>query len=50
MERIKSMTPFASSVKEFMQYVDAYFLRIVFGQKCKSWYESDNEQDRAVRL
>jgi hypothetical protein len=45
MERVKSMSPLASAVKEFMQYV-AYFLLTVFDQKCKNC----NEESGLVRL
>jgi len=44
------MTPSADAVKEFMEYVDAYFLRTVFGQKCKSWYKNGKEEGRVVGL
>jgi hypothetical protein len=50
MERIKSMTPSAGAVKDFMEYVDSYFLRTVFGQKCKSWYKNGKEEGRVVGL
>ena len=49
-ERIKSMTPSAAAVKDFMEYTDAYFLRTVFGQKCKSWYKNGKEEGRVVGL
>jgi hypothetical protein len=50
MERIKSMMPSAGAVKDFMEYTDAYFLRTVFGQKCKSWYKNGKEEGRVVGL
>jgi hypothetical protein len=50
MERIKSMTPSPAAVKDFMEYLDAYFLRTVFGQKCKSWYKNGKEEGRVVGL
>ena len=35
MERIKSTTPSATAVNEFMQYVHTYFPRTVFGQNVR---------------
>jgi cation diffusion facilitator CzcD-associated flavoprotein CzcO len=50
LERIKWMVPSAGAVRDFMQYVDAYFVRTVFGQKCKSWYKNGKEEGRVVGL
>jgi cation diffusion facilitator CzcD-associated flavoprotein CzcO len=49
-ERIKSMAPSPAAVHDFTQYVDAYFPRTVFGQKCKSWYKNGKEEGRVVGL
>jgi len=49
-ERIKSMAPSAAAVKDFMDYLDSYFTRTVFGQKCKSWYKNGKEEGRVVGL
>jgi len=49
-ERTKSMVQTPGAVKDFMEYTGAYFLRTVFGQTCKSWYNNGNEEGRVVGL
>jgi cation diffusion facilitator CzcD-associated flavoprotein CzcO len=49
-EWIKSMEPTKDAVDDFDEYLEAYFPRTVFGQKCKSWYKMGKEEGRIVAI
>ncbi|KAF4573472.1 hypothetical protein EYR36_007987 [Pleurotus pulmonarius] len=49
-ERLKSMDPKKEAVDDFDEYLEAWFPRTVFGQKCRSWYKVGKEEGRVVAL
>jgi len=49
-ERLKSIEVKQEAVDDFNEYIDAYFPRTVFGQKCRSWYKMGKEEGRVVGL
>ncbi|EJT96935.1 flavin-binding monooxygenase, partial [Dacryopinax primogenitus] len=49
-EGIKSMTPKASAVDAWNNYMDAYFPRTVYSEKCRSWYKGGKEEGRVTGL
>jgi len=51
-EHIKSMTPSATAVSDFMTYLNTYFTngRTVYGEKCRSTYRSGNTEGPSTAL
>jgi len=49
-ERIKSMTPSVRAVQDFTKYLDAYFKRTVYSEKCRSVYRNGQEDGRTTIL
>jgi len=50
-ERLKCMDVKKEAVDDFDEYLDAFFPRTVFGQKCRSWYKVNRaESGRVVAL
>ncbi|KAI0644768.1 FAD/NAD-P-binding domain-containing protein [Trametes meyenii] len=49
-ERLKSMEVKREAVKEFDEYLKAYFPRTVFTDRCRSWYKLGKMDGRVVAL
>ncbi|KAI0761050.1 hypothetical protein BD413DRAFT_617293 [Trametes elegans] len=49
-ERLKSMEVKARAVRDFDQYIDAYFPKTVYSEKCRSWYKMGKEEGRVAGL
>ncbi|EMD35687.1 hypothetical protein CERSUDRAFT_116421 [Gelatoporia subvermispora B] len=49
-ERYKSIEPKPEVVKAFDQYLEAYFPKTVFADKCRSWYKNGNAEGRNTGL
>jgi cation diffusion facilitator CzcD-associated flavoprotein CzcO len=49
-ERIKSMEPKKEAVDDFDEYLEAYFPKTIFSEKCRSWYKMGKEEGRIVAL
>ncbi|KAI0653122.1 FAD/NAD-P-binding domain-containing protein [Cubamyces menziesii] len=49
-ERLKSIEVKAEAVKDFDDYIEAYFPKTVFADKCRSWYKLGKEEGRVVGL
>ncbi|KAF5345136.1 hypothetical protein D9758_009675 [Tetrapyrgos nigripes] len=49
-ERLKSIEVKKEAVDDFDEYMESYFPKTVFGQKCKSWYKGGKEEGRVVAL
>ncbi|KAI0372040.1 FAD/NAD-P-binding domain-containing protein [Pilatotrama ljubarskyi] len=49
-ERLKSMEVKAEAVRDFDEYLEAYFPRTVFTEKCRSWYKLGKEEGRVTGL
>ncbi|KAJ8508460.1 hypothetical protein ONZ45_g9267 [Pleurotus djamor] len=49
-ERIKSMEVKKEAVDDFDEYLESWFPKTVFGQKCRSWYKVGKEEGRVVSL
>lgn len=49
-ERLKSMEVKKEAVEDFDEYIESYFPKTVFGQKCRSWYKQGKEEGRVVAL
>lgn len=42
-ENIKAMSVKQEAVNDFMEYVDVYFQKTVYSEKCRSWYKKGLE-------
>ncbi|OSD03668.1 FAD/NAD-P-binding domain-containing protein [Trametes coccinea BRFM310] len=49
-ERLKSIEVKAQALQDFDQYLEAYFPKTVFSDKCRSWYKVGKEDGRVVAL
>ncbi|KLO07105.1 FAD/NAD-binding domain-containing protein [Schizopora paradoxa] len=49
-ERLKSMEATREAVKDFDEYIEHYFPKTVFGEKCASWYKRGKSDGRVVGL
>ncbi|KAL7277473.1 hypothetical protein ACG7TL_008394 [Trametes sanguinea] len=49
-ERLKSIEVKPEAVRDFDQYIDAYFPKSVYSEKCRSWYKGGREEGRVVGL
>ncbi|KAI0364846.1 FAD/NAD-P-binding domain-containing protein [Pilatotrama ljubarskyi] len=49
-ERYKSIEVKPEALRDFDQYVDAYFPKSVYSEKCRSWYKMGQEEGRVVGL
>ncbi|KAI0671631.1 FAD/NAD-P-binding domain-containing protein [Trametes maxima] len=49
-DRLKSMEVKPEAVKDFDEYLEAYFPKTVFTEKCRSWYKMGKEEGRVVGL
>ncbi|KAH9893936.1 FAD/NAD-P-binding domain-containing protein [Cubamyces lactineus] len=49
-ERLKSIEVKAEAVRDFDEYLEAYFPKTVFADKCRSWYKVGKEEGRVVGL
>ncbi|KAF5345163.1 hypothetical protein D9758_009669 [Tetrapyrgos nigripes] len=50
LERIADIEVKKEAVDDFDEYMESYFPKTVFGQKCKSWYKGGKEEGRVVAL
>lgn len=49
-ENIRAMSIKQGAVDDFMEYVDAYFPKTVYSQKCRSWYKAGKELGPVIGL
>ncbi|KAI0649239.1 FAD/NAD-P-binding domain-containing protein [Trametes meyenii] len=49
-DRLKSMEVRPEAVRDFDEYLEAYFPKTVFTEKCRSWYKMGKEEGRVVGL
>ncbi|KAL1648869.1 hypothetical protein SLS58_002049 [Diplodia intermedia] len=52
-DNVRSMAPDPRRVRDFTQYVDAYFAGTVFAEECRSWYrtnDGDGDEGRITGL
>ncbi|KAJ8480894.1 hypothetical protein ONZ51_g6367 [Trametes cubensis] len=49
-ERLKSIEVKAEAVRDFDEYLEAYFPKTVFADNCRSWYKVGKEEGRVVGL
>lgn len=42
-EEIKAIAVKDDAVRDYMEYVDAYFPKTVYSEKCRSWYKAGRE-------
>lgn len=49
-ERLKSIEVKQEAVKDFDAYLEHYFPKTVYSEKCRSWYKMGKEQGRVVAL
>ncbi|KZT07847.1 FAD/NAD-binding domain-containing protein [Laetiporus sulphureus 93-53] len=49
-ERLKSIEAKADAVKDFDKYLEHYFPKTVYSEKCRSWYKMGKEEGRNVAL
>ncbi|KAL1943925.1 hypothetical protein VTO73DRAFT_3743 [Trametes versicolor] len=49
-DRLKSMEVKPEVVRDFDQYIEAYFPKTVFAEKCRSWYKLGKAEGRVVGL
>ncbi|EIW55631.1 FAD/NAD-P-binding domain-containing protein [Trametes versicolor FP-101664 SS1] len=49
-DRLKSMEVKPEAVRDFDQYIEAYFPKTVFAEKCRSWYKLGKDEGRVVGL
>ncbi|TDL19261.1 FAD/NAD(P)-binding domain-containing protein [Rickenella mellea] len=49
-ERIRSVEVKREAVKDFDEYLEAYFPTTVYSEKCRSWYKMGQEEGRVVGL
>ncbi|KAF7302712.1 hypothetical protein HMN09_00906100 [Mycena chlorophos] len=49
-EHLKSMEPTKEAVDDWDAYIEEYFKKTVFGEKCRSWYKQGKEEGRVVAL
>ncbi|KAI0741361.1 FAD/NAD-P-binding domain-containing protein [Daedaleopsis nitida] len=49
-ERLRSIEVKREALEDFDQYIDAYFPKTVYSDKCRSWYKMGQEDGRIVGL
>ncbi|KAL1943924.1 hypothetical protein VTO73DRAFT_3742 [Trametes versicolor] len=49
-DRLRSMEVKPDAVRDFDQYIDAYFPKTVFTEHCRSWYKMGKTEGRVVGL
>ncbi|KAH9932370.1 uncharacterized protein B0H18DRAFT_904183 [Fomitopsis serialis] len=49
-ERLKSIEVTKEAVADFDEYLESYFPKTVYSEKCRSWYKMGKEQGRVVAL
>ncbi|KAH9888569.1 FAD/NAD-P-binding domain-containing protein [Cubamyces lactineus] len=49
-ERLKSIEVKPEAVRDFDRYLEAYFPKSVYSEKCRSWYKAGKEEGRVVGL
>ncbi|KAI0682006.1 FAD/NAD-P-binding domain-containing protein [Earliella scabrosa] len=49
-ERLKSIEVKEEALKDFDEYLEAYFPKTVYSEKCRSWYKAGQEDGRIVGL